>query len=99
MSIRMKIYRLKGEVLVAVCDDEIVGMRFRDGELRLEIKEDFYGENVFDEDEVKKALRQATIANISGEKSVRLAISIGIVDERRVLRIAGCPHAQMVVML
>ncbi len=98
MSFRMKIYRVKGEVIVAVCDEEIVGMDFREGELRLEIKEDFYGKDVFDENEVKRALRQATIANISGERAVRLAISIGIVDENRVLRIGGCPHAQMVVM-
>ncbi len=98
MSFRMKIYRVKGEVIVAVCDEEIVGMDFREGELRLEIKEDFYGKDVFHENEVKRALRQATIANISGERAVRLAISIGIVDENRVLRIGGCPHAQMVVM-
>ncbi len=98
MSFRMKIYRVKGEVMVAVCDEEIVGMDFREGELRLEIKEDFYGKDVFDEDDVKRALRQATIANISGERAVKLAISIGVVDEKRVLRIGGCPHAQMVVM-
>ncbi len=98
MSFRMKIYRVKGEIMVAVCDDEIVGMDFREGEFKLEIREEFYGEKAFDEDEVKKALRQATIANISGERAVRLAVSLGIIDENRVMRIGGCPHAQMVVM-
>ncbi len=98
MTFRMKIYKVKGEIMVAVCDEEIVGMDFREGELRLEIKEEFYGKDVFDEDEVKKALKQATIANISGEKAVKLAVSIGIIDKNRILRIGGCPHAQMVVM-
>ncbi len=98
MSFRMKIYRVKGEMMVAVCDEEIVGKDFREGEFRLEIKEEFYGKEVFEEDEVKRALKQATIANISGERAVKLAVSIGIVDEKRILRVGGCPHAQMVVM-
>ncbi len=94
----MKIYRVRGEVLVAVCDEEIVGMEFREGDLKIEIREEFYGKDRYEEEEVKRALKQATIANISGERAVKLAISIGIVDEDRVLRIGECWHAQMVVI-
>lgn len=98
MSFRMKVYRVKGEVMVAVCDEELIGRDFREGELKIEIREEFYGTESVSEDEVKRALRQATIANISGEKAVKLAISMGIVDEKRVLKIGECWHAQMVVM-
>ncbi len=98
MSFRMKIYRVGGEVLVAVCDEEIVGREFKEGDLRIKISEEFYGKEKYEEEEVKRALRQATIANISGERAVKLAISIGIVDESRILKIGECWHAQMVVM-
>ncbi len=98
MKFRMKVYSVKGEYLVAVCDEEIVGKTFRDGELKIEVKEDFYGKESFDEEDVKRALRRATIANISGERAVKLAIKIGIVDEKKVLKIGECWHAQMVVM-
>ncbi len=98
MSFRMKIYRVSGEVLVAVCDEEIVGREFKEGDLRIKISEEFYGKEKYEEEEVKRALRQATIANISGERAVKLAISIGIVDESRILKIGECWHAQMVVM-
>ena len=98
MSFRMKVYRVKGEVMVAVCDEELIGRDFREGELKIEIREEFYGSESVGEEEVKMALRQATIANISGERAVRLAISMGIVDENRVLKIGECWHAQMVVM-
>ncbi|MBE8540298.1 DUF424 family protein [Geoglobus acetivorans] len=98
MKYRMKIYRVKGEVLVAVCDEELIGRNFKEGELKIEIREEFYGEKSYEESEVKKMLRQATIANISGERAVKLAISMGIVDENRVLKIGECWHAQMVVM-
>ncbi|WP_230972309.1 DUF424 domain-containing protein [Archaeoglobus neptunius] len=95
---RMKVYRIRGEMLVAVCDADIVGKVFREGDLKLEVKESFYGTEEFDEEEVKRALRNATIANITGSRAVDLAIKIGIIDKNRVLKIAGCPHAQMVVM-
>jgi len=98
MSFRMKVYRVKGEVLVAVCDSDIVGKIFREGELKIEVKESFYGTEEYGEEEVKRALRNATIANITGKKAVELAIKIGIIDKNRVLRIGECLHAQMVVM-
>ncbi|WP_290901194.1 DUF424 domain-containing protein [Ferroglobus sp.] len=98
MKFRMKIYRVKGEVLVAVCDEELVGKTFREKDLKIEVKEEFYGKESYDEEEVKRALRQATIANITGKNAVKLAISIGIIDENKVLKIGECWHAQMVVM-
>ncbi len=95
---RMRVYRVKGEVLVAVCDSDIVGRTFREGDLKLEVKESFYGEEEVGEEEVKRALRNATIANITGNKAVNLAVRIGIIDKNRILYIEGCPHAQMVVI-
>ncbi|MDI9610381.1 MAG: DUF424 family protein [Archaeoglobaceae archaeon] len=94
----MKIYRVRGEVLVAVCDANLVGKVFREGSLKIEVKEDFYGNEEFGEKEVEDALRKATIANITGEMAVELAIRLGIVDKDRILRIENCPHAQMVLI-
>ncbi len=95
---RMRVYRVKGEVLVAVCDPELVGKTYSEGGYRIEVKEEFYGQEEFDEDVVKKALENATIANITGKKAVDLAIRIGIVDSRNVLKIGDCWHAQMVTL-
>lgn len=95
---RMKVYNVRGEILVAVCDAELVGKVFSEGKLRIEVKESFYGTEEFEEKEVINALKKATIANITGEKAVSLAIKIGIVDRDKVLRISGCPHAQMVLL-
>lgn len=94
----MKVYRVKGEILVAVCDSDIIGMTFREGDLKIEVKESFYGTEEYSEDDVKRALKNATIANITGKRAVELAIKIGIIDKNRVLKIGECLHAQMVVM-
>ncbi len=95
---RLKVYRVRGEVLVAVCDSDIVGKTFREGDLKIEVKESFYGEREVGEEEVIRALKMATIANITGRKAVELAIRIGIVDRENVLKIGDCWHAQMVVL-
>lgn len=98
MKFRMKVYRVRGEVMVAVCDSELVGKLFREGSLKIEVKEEFYGTEEFEEKDVEEMLKKATIANITGKKAVELAIRIGIVDKDKILKIGDCHHAQMVLI-
>jgi hypothetical protein len=93
----LKSYSVNKEILVAVCDLELIGRTFREGELHLSVNEDFFRGHPADEDEVKKALEDATIANLVGEQSVACGIDSGIVDEHCVITIDGIPHAQMVL--
>jgi hypothetical protein len=94
----MKIYRVEKEVLVAVCDSDLVGNTYSEGEFKIEVKEDFYGKEEFDAEDVKNALKNATIANITGEKAVKLAIEMGLINKNNVLKIGSCWHAQMVTI-
>ena len=48
---------------------------------------------------LKNHLKNATIANLVGNKTVQCAINMGLVDPKCVLRIKGVPHAQIVKML
>jgi len=93
--IYVKIYRTQGEVLLAACDEELLGKTFREGELKLEVKERFYKGELMEEDALEHLLEEATIANLTGERCVSKAIELGYVDENRVLYIEGVPHAQM----
>ncbi|NJE06325.1 DUF424 domain-containing protein [Thermococcus sp. M36] len=93
--IYVKIYRVQGEVLLAACDEELLGKTFREGELKLEVKERFYKGNLVEEDALENLLEEATIANLTGERCVSKAIELGYVDRERILYIDGVPHAQM----
>ncbi|MEO2152472.1 MAG: DUF424 domain-containing protein [Thermococcus sp.] len=93
--IYVKVYRVQGEVLLAACDEELIGKTFREGELKLEVKERFYKGELVEEERLKELLDEATIANLTGERCVAKAIELGYVDPERVLRIQGIPHAQM----
>ena len=97
MTMFLKSYSVNKEILVAVCDLELIGRTFREGELHLSVSEDFFKGRPADEREVKKALEGATIANLVGEQSVACGIESGIIDEQCVIKIDGIPHAQMVL--
>lgn len=95
---RFHVHRSGREVLLAACDEEIVGREFRDGRLRIKVVEAFYGSDRIGPEELALRLRTCTIANLVGERVVSPAVEHGFVAEERVLRIAGVPHAQMAVL-
>jgi hypothetical protein len=53
---------------------------------------------VGDEEVLVNRLSICTIANLVGERAVAVAIREGYVDDERILRIAGVPHAQLAKM-
>ncbi len=95
-KIYMKKYDTDGHVVVAVCDANILGKKFKEGNLVLKLDECFYKGNESSENEVKFALSLATIANIAGETSIACAVECGCIDPDTVIYIDGIPHAQMV---
>lgn len=92
----MKRYNTDNHVIVAVCDKDIIGKVFREGEFVLKLDEYFYKGKEADKDEVQEALSCATIANIAGEKAVACAVECGCIDPETIIFIEGIPHAQMV---
>lgn len=94
----LKIYKTGQDVLVAVCDCELQGRTFTEGELSLGVSASFFGEVKASYEVVEKALEGATIANIVGERAVACAAKLHCIDEENVLLIDGIPCAQMVRM-
>ena len=84
-------------VLIAVCDKEILGMTFREGRLKIEIKNSFYGGELKPiDDELFKMLNNANIVNMVGKTIIEEAIKRGFIPREGVLTIAGIPHVQIV---
>ncbi|WP_336342919.1 DUF424 domain-containing protein [Halalkalicoccus ordinarius] len=85
-------------LLVAVCDADVLGETFENGELSLTVTEEFYGGEEVEERDAANSLDRASVANLVGERAVTLAIERGHVDEANVLEIDGTPHAQFLRM-
>ncbi|EFW93792.1 hypothetical protein ZOD2009_01575 [Haladaptatus paucihalophilus DX253] len=85
-------------LLVAVCDDDVLGETFETGEMSFTVTEEFYGGDEADEDEVVHSLNRADVANIVGTDAVALAVEAGFVNEANVLELDSTRHAQFLRM-
>ncbi|HIQ03644.1 MAG TPA: DUF424 family protein [Desulfurococcales archaeon] len=95
-KVYLKKYESGGEILVAVCDENLLGKRFTEGKLVLDVKKEFYGGTLVTIDEAIRELKKATIANIVGENIVREALKEGLIHEEAILWVSNIPHAQIV---
>jgi len=86
-----------GKKIVAVCDEDLIGKRFKEGNIQLDLSSDFYKGEKKNEEEIKKMFDDAYIVNMVGEKSVDLGKKAGIILEDNVLYVQKIPHAQAIL--
>lgn len=91
----IKEYSTQGEILLAACDDDILGKTFSEGELELVVSESFYGGEKVDGVSFISFLKKATIANLVGKKVIEIALELRLISEDCILEIDGVPHAQI----
>ena len=83
--------------IVAICDSNLIGKRFEEGKLQLDIKESFYkGEEKTKEQVlhiIKKMAAEDATFNIAGKESVQTAIESGLISQENIGKIHGIPFA------
>jgi hypothetical protein len=82
-------------LLVSVCDADVIGESFDNGDVSLTVDADFYDGDTVDDEAALASLARCSVANIVGTKAVDLAIENGFVDEENVLDFDGTRHAQL----
>jgi len=97
--IRISVYKQGSDVLIGACDEKLLGKTFSEGKFHLHVSKKFYGGQSISLQALGHYLKEATIANLVGEKAVQCAIQLGLIDAANVITIQGIPHAQMVRML
>jgi len=92
----LKIHRSPdiGDV-VAVCDRELLNTTIKHGELSVTVTEGFYGTTLADEAAVCEALRTGGNINLMGERSVAVAVKLGLITRADCIMIGDIPHAQI----
>jgi hypothetical protein len=92
----MNLRKIGGNVLLAICDCEILGKTLREGKITFHVKEEFYKGAKVDIEEAIDMIENSTIVNMVGKKIVQKAIEKGYVHPEAVLNIEGIPHAQII---
>ena len=91
----VKIHRNEREVILAACDEDLIGRTFREEGKRLDVNELFYKGEAIGRDGLVERMKSVTIMNLVGEEAVTIAIREGYVDESRIIIIGGVKHAQV----
>jgi uncharacterized protein len=97
----MRVHRVRTEFVVAACDAELVGRELPVGDhgRTVAVSSHFYGERRVTREELLWALARATIANLLGERVLRLAQEAGYVAPGATTLLGGVPHAEIFAMV
>ncbi len=87
----------KGEIILAVCDKELIGKCVEEGGKQLDLANEFYGGEELSEAETGDLIRNSYLVNLVGQKSVHLGLREELIQKENVKVIAGVPYAQFFV--
>ena len=96
MEVYVNLKQVGRNVLLAVCDCELLGKTLREGKIVFHVKNEFYNGRKATVEEAMGMINNSTIVNLVGECCVEQAIANGYVHPEAVLKIEGVPHAQIV---
>jgi len=96
MEAYMKLRKIGNNVLLAICDAEILGKILHEGKIVFHVKEEFYGGIRVNVEDAIAMIKNSTIVNMIGRNVVEKAIEEGYVHPEAVINIEGIPHAQIV---
>lgn len=86
-----------GRKIVAICDNDLIGKKFGEGNLQLDLSSSFYRGEEMSEEGIIRLIESSYIVNIVGEKSIKLAIKWGIVDKGNIIKIKNIPQVQAIL--
>lgn len=91
----VKVYETPTGLLVAACDEDLLGIVLEDPErnIKIHVTPDFYKGRLVQSSELSRMLESADTANLVGEEAVNIAIESGLIHPSAVLRVKGVPIA------
>jgi len=98
MIVKKNVYD-DGRLFLAVCDDDLIGKKFEDEKLQLDLTSSFFKGGEKNADEIIALVKKSYMVNFVGEKSIKLALKEGFVEKDNVITINNIPTAQMLVMI
>ncbi len=95
MEVYLNIRKVGNNVVLAICDCDLLGKTLRDGKIVFHVKDEFYKGKKTTVEEAVGLIDNSTIVNLVGKSCVEKAIIQGYVHPEAVIEIEGVPHAQI----
>jgi len=91
MQFSIRVTDYQKNIMLNICDAELLGKKIIQDELNMNISESYYGERFVDKEEAEELLKNASIINMVGKETVSLSIDLGIGSENGVKIISDIP--------
>ena len=93
MRVYLKVHFMNEVETIACCDEDLLNQVFKEGNLRIEISNQFFGGKLIDLEDAISILKETANFNIVGEKIVEKAINCKILLKEGIRIIDGVPIA------
>jgi len=87
----LRIIKYQDSTMINMCDVELIGMKLEQGDLIIDISKEYFQQEIIEEFQAERLLRLCSIANLVGERIVKLAIDLRFAKEMSIKRISGVP--------
>jgi hypothetical protein len=87
----LRIMKYQDSTMINMCDVELIGMKLEQGDLVIDISKEYFQQEIIEEFQAERLLRLCSIANLVGERIVKLAIDLRFAKEMSIKRISGVP--------
>ena len=91
MQFSVKITDYQKNLMLNICDIDLLGKNISEDKLNMNISKSYYGEKIIEHEEAKSLLKTASIINMVGKETISLSLELGVGSEHGVKTIDGIP--------
>ena len=91
MQFSVRVTNYQKNMMLNICDSELLGQTIVEGDLKMNISKSYYGEKLVEKDEAANLIKQSSIINMVGKETVSLSVELGIGSENGIKIISGVP--------
>ena len=91
MQFSVRVTEYQKNMMLNICDAELLGKKITQDELNIHISENYYGERLIEKEEARDLLKQSSIINMVGQETISLSIELGVGSENGIKKISGIP--------
>ncbi|MBA4453940.1 MAG: DUF424 domain-containing protein [Nitrosopumilaceae archaeon] len=91
MHFSVKTTDYQKNLMLNICDAELLGKNIVENELHMNISESYYGEKLVEHEEARTLLKNASIINMVGKETISLSLELGVGSENGIKKIGGIP--------
>ena len=91
MKFSVRVSEYQKNVMLNICDADLMGKKIMQDKLTMHISEAYYGKKIVEIDEAKTLLKNSSVINMVGKDTVSLAVDLGIGSQSGVKIISDVP--------